>query len=164
MILTACEATSPQDTAESDLPALEPIVKEPVKVEPTPDTAIFGTWKTDCLVPDRNSTWAERHTFIITENRSAVHTRESFYEASCSGSGDTATNNYVYAIPSDGKINLTDIEQGFSLYDSYAVSENSLRFGHDFRDKLPYGDAAFGGTTESVRITNLNDYLIYKKQ
>lgn len=122
---------------------------------------IVGTWQTDCKVPDPKSDWAERHTFVFTEDNKAVHTREEFYKAACGVPGSTATQNYTYNIEGDGKITFFDMNAGVPLYDIYALNGDTLQFGHGFRN-----DAVIAGTgmIPEDRIKVLNGYLEYKRK
>ena len=121
---------------------------------------LVGTWKTDCLVPDPKSPWAERHTFVINADNTATHTREAFYAPACGGSGDTATNRYSYNVVGNCQIDFMDLDAGVPFYDVYSLNGNRLLFGHGFRI-----DAVFGGSgaTPEDRIHILNNYIAYKK-
>jgi len=124
------------------------------------DKNLVGTWVSDCLVPDQNSPWSEKHQFVIKSDGTATHTRWSSGGHDCSPDTTMATN-YTITIPSAGKINLTDTSGAGTLYDIYQVSGNTLEFGHGFRNNEPYPSA--NGTSEAARITTLNNYIIYKK-
>lgn len=135
-----------------ELPEIEPLT--------TSSDALIGSWKTLCLVPDENSNYAEQHYFEIYPNRTATHTRESFYKKTCSGGSDmTLVHNYNYTIPTAGQINFTDLDTDLTFYDIYMVQNGSLTFGHGFRNTLPY-PASLGGS-EADRIPTLNQYIIY---
>ena len=133
------------------------------------DQNLVGTWTSDCLVPDLNSPWAEKHQFVINSNGTAVHTRWSSEDHSCNPQGfpGTLVNNYKLSIiktgtSSDlGQINLLDIDQNATIYDVYQISGDTLLFGHGFRNSLTYDSKT--GTSESDRISTLNNYIIYKK-
>jgi len=125
------------------------------------DKNLVGTWVSDCLVPDQNSPWSEKHQFVIKSDGTAIHTRWSSSGHDCSPE-TTLDTNYTINIPSADKINLTDTSGTRTLYDIYQISGNTLEFGHGFRNNLPYPSA--NGVSEASRITSLNDYIVYKKQ
>jgi hypothetical protein len=140
-------------TNDAEIPLLEPIVQG--------GEALLGLWQSACLIPDEKSDYAEQHYFEFYGNRLATHRREIFYKKSCLGSDDTIINNYSYTIPTDGQINLTDLDTGLVLYDIYAANSTTLKFGHGFRNTLPYPTAT--GSSESNRVTDLNTYIVYAK-
>jgi len=126
----------------------------------TTDKNLIGTWESDCLVPDSNSPWSEKHHFEFKADGTATHTRWSSDGNDCSASM-TLTDTYKYTIPKAGQINLQDMEKGATIYDIYSISGNTLKFGHGFRSNLPY--PAGNGESASSRIESLNDYIIYNK-
>ncbi len=138
----------------------------------TSDSAIVGTWKTDCLIPDPNSPWAEQHTFTFKSDGTANHKRSS--GDSCAAIAQDNDDNYKYTIPSAGKINLTYVSgegtmadalgpAGQVIYDIYQVSGGTLYLGHGFRgDNLSYGENT--GGSEAQRFDSPNTFLAYKKQ
>ena len=123
---------------------------------------LVGTWQTACLVPDPNSPWAEKHEFKIVGNE-ATHTRWSDDSGNnnCSTPDTTIVNHYTYTIPAPGQINLTDTDQQETMYDIYKVSDNTLEFGHGFRNST---QMVASGVNPATRINQLNTYLVYKKQ
>lgn len=127
----------------------------------TSSEQLIGSWKSTCLIPDENSDYAEQHYFVFYANRTATHTRETFYKKTCTGSDMTLVNNYNYTIPTAGQINLTDLTTGQTLYDIYMVQTGSLTFGHGFRNTLSY--PATTGTSAADRMATLNQYIIYTK-
>lgn len=132
------------------------------------DQALVGTWTSDCLVPDQDSPWAEKHQFVINADGTAVHTRWSSEDHSCNPQGypGTLTDNYKMTVIKTatsselGQINLLDTAKNATLYDVYQVNGNTLKFGHGFRNNLAYDS---DGTSEGARIATLNDYIIYRK-
>ncbi len=132
------------------------------------DQALVGTWTSECLVPDQDSPWSEKHQFVINADGSAVHTRWSSDDHGCGPSGypGTLTNNYKMTVAKTatsgalGQINLLDTGENATYYDVYQVNGNTLKFGHGFRNDFPY-DA--NGTSEGARIATLNDYIVYSK-
>ncbi|MBM2821207.1 MAG: hypothetical protein HW405_967 [Candidatus Berkelbacteria bacterium] len=130
------------------------------------DQNLVGTWTSDCLVPDANSPWSEKHQFVINANSTAVHTRWSSSGHDCSVE-TTMTDNYTLTIIKQsasgdlGQINLLDTAKSVTYYDVYQITGNTLEFGHGFRNNLTY-DSKMGGS-ESDRISSLNKYIIYKK-
>lgn len=175
ILLAGCTATSPQtnstasdiDTTTSNLEELPPDVivddTEVPELEPLAGGSenLIGYWKSACLIPDENSDYAEQHYFVFYPNRTATHTRETFYKKTCTGSDKTLNNNYSYTIPTSGQINLTDLATGQTLYDMYQLQTGSLMFGHGFRNTFPYPSTI--GVAESDRINTLNQYIVYTK-
>ncbi|OGY24641.1 MAG: hypothetical protein A2Y57_00780 [Candidatus Woykebacteria bacterium RBG_13_40_7b] len=143
------------------------------------DQNLVGTWESECLVPDPNSKWAEKHSIAINKDGTATHTRLSWDLNDCTtldSSGKIVTQ-YKLTTPSAGKINFTvtgyensmmDAAQaaqmkGATIYDIYQVTGNTLKFGHGFRgDQEAYGDKS--GSSENDRFDTLNDFIAYKKQ
>lgn len=126
------------------------------------DQALAGTWDTGCLVPDANSPWAERHTFIINSEGIANHKRYS--GNSCEAMAVDNDDNLNFVIPESGKINLTftsGIAAGTTTYDIYQISGKTLKFGHGFCNCSSSGGKY--GTSEADRFIQLNDFLVYKK-
>ena len=124
---------------------------------------LIGNWDTGCLVPDLNSPWAERHTFIINANGTAVHKRYS--GNSCVKLAEDTTDDLNWVIPSSGRINLSynsGIGTGQTAYDIYEVSGNTLKFGHGFCNCV--SSSGKYGLSEADRFTTLNNFLVYKKQ
>lgn len=125
-------------------------------------SSIVGTWTSDCLVPDQNSAWSEKHRFVISTDGTAVHTRWSGNDHNCTAT-DTLVNNYSYTIPQFGQINLTDRELGSTIYDIYQISAGTLKFGHGFQSPYPAGYDATQGFSSNKRFHDLNSYIVYKK-
>lgn len=126
------------------------------------NTSLIGTWKTDCLIPKPSDQWAELHTFVFENDNTATHNRKAFFKAGCGGAPDMDdTNRYSYGFETGGKIDFMELDQGVPLYDIYAVEENTLRFGHGFRN-----DAVFAGSGSipEDRIKILNNFILYKRQ
>ncbi|MFA6553051.1 MAG: hypothetical protein WCT27_01340 [Patescibacteria group bacterium] len=126
------------------------------------NASIAGTWTSDCLVPDQNSPWSEKHRFVISADGTAVHTRWSGSDHNCTV-GDTLVNNYSYTMPQPGQINLTDRDLGSTLYDIYQISNSTLKFGHGFQSPYPAGYDATQGNSSTNRFHDLNNYIVYKK-
>lgn len=146
------------------------------------DKTLVGTWESDCLVPNPENKWAEKHQIIIKSDGTATQTRWSWFMNDCTTLQPELiiVSKYKLAVPIAGKINFTytdynnpqmskelqqasKIEIGATFYDIYKVSGNTLEFGQGFRgDNLPYG-AKFGGS-EMERIDSLNSYIVYKKK
>lgn len=146
------------------------------------DQNLVGTWESDCLVPDPESKWAEKHQIIIKSDGTATQTGWSWFINDCTTlqPENTVISQYKLSIPAAGKINFTytgynnpqmseDLQKtskisiGATFYDIYKVSGNTLEFGHGFRgDNLPYG-SKFGGS-DTERIDSLNSYINYKKK
>ncbi|MFH0952570.1 MAG: hypothetical protein V1838_05355, partial [Patescibacteria group bacterium] len=101
--------------------------------------------------------------FVINADGTAVYTRWSAYDHSCSPT-DTAIRNYQYTLPSAGQIDLTDIDQGETIYDMYQVTGATLEFGHGFQAHYPAGFDATQGSSATNRFSVLNDYIVYTKQ
>lgn len=139
--------------SNTETPGLEPLV--------VGSENLIGSWKSACLIPDQNSDYAEQHYFTFYANRTALHKRETFYKKSCVGSDATLVNNYSFTIPADGAINLTDLETGQTLYDIYTQTENSLVFGHGFRNSAE--PVLHVGTSKADRFTDANLYIVYSR-
>lgn len=123
---------------------------------------LVGSWTTGCKVPDPNSKWAELHTFVFNADNTAVHTRDAFYKKSCDGGPDMHdVNSYNFNIEEVGKIDFMDLGAGVPMYDIYALSGDSLQFGHGFRNDAVYGGA---GISPESRIHILNTFLTYHRQ
>lgn len=169
VLLAGCAITRQSDigTTSSNLEEVPPDVTvtntEVPEIEPVAGSSehLIGTWKSPCLIPDEKSDYAEQHYFVFYVNRTATHTRETFYKKSCTGADDTLINNYSYTIPIVGQINLTDLSTGQTLYDTYQLQTGSLMFGHGFRNTLPYPTTT--GSSEADRITIFNQYIVYIK-
>jgi hypothetical protein len=132
------------------LSSLESPVKNTVKNNLDP--ALIGTWESDCLVPDFDSPWSEKHQFIINSDGSAQHTRWSSGGHACSPE-TTMVDKYSVSTPSTGQIDFNLIEgTGPVSDDIYQVSGNTLLFGHGFRNNFPYAAGS------------LNQYIVYKKK
>lgn len=117
------------------------------------DPALVGTWESECLVPDLNSPWSEKHQFIINADGTAQHTRWSSSGHSCAPE-TTMVDKYTISTPSSGKVEF-NLQEGTGPIgeDIYQVSGSALMFGHGFRgDHMPY-------TAET-----LNQYIVYKKK
>lgn len=128
------------------------------------DQNLIGTWETDCLVPVIDNKWAEKHQFVIKENK-ATHTRWSDDSGAnnCNKPNMTLVNKYTYTIPASSQINFNDIENGVTFFDMYKVGGSTLEFGHGFRNDYT-GANKISGETEANRIDTLNTYLIYKRK
>ena len=128
------------------------------------DKNLIGEWESECLTPDPNSPWAEKHYFKINSDGTATHIRWSSDQAfNCTSVSMTLTTEYTIKTPATGKIDFIDKESGATSYDIYQISGNTLLFGHGFRgDNLPYG-TKFGGS-ESERIDTLNQFIVYTKK
>jgi len=128
------------------------------------DENLVGTWVSDCLVPDTDSPWSEKHQFIINSDGSAVHTRWSSSGHECVPD-ETINNNYILTISSPGQIDIKDTDLNQTIYDIYEISGNTLLFGHGFRgdsDAMQVKDNNFGLSPET-RFTTLNEFIVYKK-
>lgn len=126
------------------------------------DSAMVDTWVSNCLVPDQNSPWSEKHQFVINADGTAVHTRWSSGGHNCSPD-TTMVDKYTFTIPAKGQINLTDTEKGATIYDVYETDGSALYFGHGFRgDKMAY-PSKFGDSLAN-RIDTLNKYIVYRKK
>lgn len=147
------EVPADVNTNDVEVPALEPIA--------TSSEQLIGSWQSPCLIPDENSDYAEQHYFVFYANRTATHTRETFYKKACVGSDMTLVNNYTYTIPTSGQINFTDSATGETFYDIYMMDVANLTFGHGFRNHLTYPTT--DGGSEAARISTLNQYIIYSK-
>ncbi len=130
------------------------------------DKNLVGTWVSDCLVPDPESPWSEKHQFVIKDDGSAVHTRWSNDSRShdCTPNWElgTATTNYELTTPQTGQVNI--LYSGQTIYDIYQISGTNLEFGHGFQAHYPAGYDATQGQTESNRFHDLNTYIVYHKQ
>lgn len=146
-------ATNESPTNTNDVPPIEPIV-------PGAD-ALVGSWMSPCLIPDERSPYAEKHFFTFTAQGSATHKRETFYKTTCSGPDDTLVDNYTYTVPEPGQIDLTDTDAGQTLYDIYQFDRFTLKFGHGFRNTLPYPSTV--GSSPSDRLNTYNTYIVYSK-
>jgi hypothetical protein len=122
----------------------------------------IGTWATDCLVPDANSPWAEKHSFIFESSGTAKHIRWS--GDSCGTlKEDEFNQSYKIEIPEVGKINfLADGSGSETMYDIYEFNGTKLYFGHGFRTTYPPGMVNFG-RSENTRFDSLNTFIEYKK-
>ena len=125
--------------------------------------ALVGTWVSDCLVPDVNSDWSEKHQFVIKTDGTAVHTRWSSYDHNCS-STDPTNKEYHYTLPATGQINLADQDGGYTIYDIYQITGQTLLFGHGFQAHYPAGYDATQGNSASHRFSVLNNYIVYYKK
>ncbi|MDO8598608.1 MAG: hypothetical protein Q7S02_00705 [bacterium] len=125
-----------------------------------PSQALVGTWVSDCLVPDLNSDWSERHTFTFDPSGTAGYVRDIGYNHSCSG--DRNVMSYRYLVPMEGQIDLSDLDSGATMYDTYAMSGATLKLGHGFRNKFAYPGAT--GDSPASRIPTLNDYIVYTRK
>ncbi|OGY78475.1 MAG: hypothetical protein A3B74_02150 [Candidatus Kerfeldbacteria bacterium RIFCSPHIGHO2_02_FULL_42_14] len=152
-LTNATNSPSEPETNSTDLPPIEPIV-------PGAD-AFVGSWQSPCLIPDKNSPYAEQHFFTFTANGTATHKRETFYKTTCSGPDDTLTDNYTYTVPEPGQIDLADTDSGQTLYDIYQFDRFTLKFGHGFRNTLPYPSTV--GSAPSDRLNTINNYIVYSK-
>lgn len=144
------------------------------------DSALVGTWESDCLVPDPNSKWAEQHFFTIKSDSPATHVRKSYFTTDCTTLQPELiiTDTFKITIPATGQINLTwtalDNAQlssigmsatdyiGKTQYDIYKVSGNTLMLGEGFRNNQAYTGP--DGMSEANRFTTLNEYIVYKKK
>ena len=130
------------------------------------DKNLVGTWVSDCLVPDPESPWSEKHQFVIKDDGSTVHTRWSNDSQShdCTPNWEygTATTNYELTIPQTGQVNI--LYGGQYIYDIYQISGKDLAFGHGFQAHYPAGYDATQGQSESNRFHDLNTYIVYHKQ
>ena len=74
------------------------------------DKNLVGTWVSDCLIPDPESPWSEKHQFVIKDDGSAVHTRWSNDSRShdCTPNWEygTVTTNYKLTIPQTNQVNI----------------------------------------------------------
>lgn len=133
------------------------------KTQGSSDQGLIGNWDTGCLVPDPKSPWAERHTFTLNSNGTGIHKRYS--SNTCEKLTEDLTDDLNWVIPSAGKINLSyksGMAAGYTLYDIYEVSGNTLKFGHGFRTSYT-GASKITGENEANRFDTLNTFLIYKK-
>ena len=130
------------------------------------DKNLVGTWTSDCLVPDINSPWSEKHQFVIKDDGSAVHTRWSndsmSHDCTPNWSNGTAVSDYKLTIPQTGQVNI--LYSGQYIYDIYKISGTDLEFGHGFQAHYPAGYDATQGNSESNRFHDLNNYIIYHRQ
>ena len=113
------------------------------------NSQLTGNWETDCLTPDADSDWAEKHIFTISSDGTAIHHRWS--GGSCATLKDDGANNYKLTYPASGQINFTDNGNGSTFYDIYQISGSALYFGHGFCNCAK--DLASGtfGATPSTR-------------
>jgi len=128
------------------------------------DENLVGTWVSDCLVPDPDSPWSEKHQFVIKSDGSAIHTRWSSSGHECVP-GEIMINNYTLTTPSLGQIDIKDTDLNQIIYDIYEISGNTLLFGHGFRGDsaaMQVKDNNFGLNPET-RFTTLNEFIVYKK-
>jgi hypothetical protein len=149
----ASEKTSPEEQPTSESSQM--------------DSKLVGTWVSDCLVPDPDSDWAEKHQFEIKNDGTAVHTRWSDTSGlnNCEQNSMTLVNNYKCTTVEEGKINLYDTDEGVTIYDIYQVMGNNLTFGHGFRGDSPsHPYPKNQGDSSENRIESLNKYIIYKKK
>lgn len=126
------------------------------------DQALVGNWATDCLIPDPNSPWAEKHTFTLNANGTGNHTRSS--GQTCDKLTPDLDDNFNFTTPTPGQINLaytSGMVSGMTIYDMYQASGNTLEFGHGFCNCTTTGGL---GTDEGSRLSRLNKFLVYKKQ
>lgn len=124
---------------------------------------LVGTWETDCLVPDPDKNEAEKHQFIFDSQGSVIHQRQSG-DSCATIKVDNDTQKYTAEITQVGKINLIGAdEDSDSVYDIFKIENDTLYFGHGFRDKYPTDMMNFGATAET-RYDSFNTYLAYKKQ
>lgn len=141
------------------------------------DQNLVGTWESDCLVPDPDSKWAEKHKYVIKSDGTATHTRQDWEMNDCTSvqPAGLITDQIKLSIPSVGKINQTIVSEENSrpnpnapasatiMYDIYQVSGNTLEFGWGFRgDNLAYDGKT--GSTEGDRFTTLNSFIKYQKK
>ena len=126
------------------------------------NSQLTGNWETDCLTPDADSDWAEKHIFTISSDGTAIHHRWS--GGSCATLKDDGANNYKLTYPASGQINFTDNGNGSTFYDIYQISGSALYFGHGFCNCAK--DLASGtfGATPSTRFSILNTFLKYQKK
>ena len=122
-------------------------------------SALVGSWISECLTPDPNSPYSEKHGFNIKEDGTAIHTRINWDQPNCVGNTDQKVDSFQYEIPNTGEINLTGAD-GIIL-DIYQISKGQLMFGHGFRNTLSYSGAV--GLATGARITTLNNYIVYSK-
>jgi len=128
------------------------------------DENLVGTWVSDCLVPDPDSPWSEKHQFVINSDGSAIHTRWSSSGHECLPE-ETLINNYEMTIPSPGQIDIKDIDLNQTIYDIYEISGDTLLFGHGFRgdsEAMQVKDNNFGLDPET-RFTTLNEFIVYRR-
>lgn len=130
------------------------------------DKNLVGTWTSDCLVPDINSPWSEKHQMVIKDDGSAVHTRWSndsiSHDCTPNWQLGTATTDYQLSTPQIGQINI--LYSGQNIYDIYKISGTDLEFGHGFQAHYSAGYDATQGSSESNRFHDLNNYIVYHKQ
>ncbi len=128
------------------------------------DENLVGTWVSDCLIPDPDSPWSEKHQFVIKSDGSAVHTRWSSSGHECVPD-ETMINNYKLTITSPGQVEIKDTDLNQTIYDIYEIDGSTLLFGHGFRgdsDAMQVKDNNFGLNPET-RFTTLNEFIVYKK-
>lgn len=123
------------------------------------DQNLVGNWDTGCLIPDKHSNWAERHTFEFSSNGAANHKRYS--GSSCGNLSVDHDDKMTWEIVGSGKINLY-YETGGKIYDIYEISGTTLKFGHGFCNCVSSGGTF--GSSIGDRFVKLNDFLSYKKQ
>lgn len=128
-----------------------PVRPDETAVKGNVDPSLVGTWESNCLVPDLDSPWSEKHQFIINADGAAKHTRWSSGGHACSPE-TTMVDKYTVSTPSTGQIHFTLIEGVGPGEDIYQVTGDTLLFGHGFRNNFPY--------TENT----LNKYIVYKKK
>lgn len=143
------------------------------------DKTLVGAWESDCLVPQPDNKWAEKHKFVIKADGAATHTRQDWAMNDCTTlqPNGLITDQFKLTAPSSGKINLTytassnsrmdaSTAAGFTgqtIYDIYKVTGSTLEFGHGFRgDNLSYGSKT--GSAESDRFDSLNSFIVYHKK
>ncbi|MBI3980974.1 lipocalin family protein [Candidatus Microgenomates bacterium] len=137
------------------------LVSIPVAEKPSGkiDSNLVANWDTGCLIPDRHSAWAERHTFSFKSDGTTNHKRYS--GSSCDNLAVDHDDQMTWEIVGNGKINLY-YSTGGKIYDIYELSNNTLKFGHGFCNCSDMGGAY--GVDEGDRFVKLNDFLLYKKQ
>ncbi|MBI4143053.1 hypothetical protein HY480_04220 [Candidatus Uhrbacteria bacterium] len=154
--------TTPSVPPLSPVPAPEDAPLGPGTVATAIDPRIVGVWESKCLVPDPDSPWAEQHRFTIQPDGTAVHVRKSNEEPNCNATKMTLTNAYRVRTTKGTQIDFTDTESGDTFYDLYAVVGSTLRFGHGFRNTLPYSPTS--GDSSATRFATLNNYIEYQKK
>jgi len=172
-ITSATEDTEVETTEDDESSEIEEGSEESAKSETSQSSEktlgefnknLVGTWVSDCLVPDPDSPWSEKHQFVIKSDGSAIHTRWSSSGHECVAE-ETVINNYILTIPSSGQIDIKDTDLNQTIYDIYKISGNTLLFGHGFRGDsiaMQVKDNNFGLNPET-RFTTLNEFIVYKK-
>ena len=114
------------DSSKQTIPNFVKKAANNVNVITDTEPDLIGVWDTGCLIPDKSSPWAERHTITLNSNGTAIHKRQS--GDTCATIVSDLTDDFNWVVPATGKIDLSYTSGGSSWSTNADVNPNGCTF------------------------------------